>query len=348
MNKPKVMYILGHYPQISETYIQAEIEAVSEQYEVIIIALNDVNNDDSITQYKHHNPYIVAEGFDRLCYAIEMFKPQLLHTHWLIRLSIVSAAAKKYDIPFTMRAHSFDTMPSSSPNSNSFQWHKIAQKVIPQTTQNELCLGVLAYPFSRPYLESNGVPANKILDCYPAINFSRFYDTSPNGDQIMNTGACIPKKKMRDFIDLAIQVPERNFVLYPVSYLVGNVKNYNTAKGHPVTIHQPVEPSDMPAEYKKSAWLVYTASKDLNQVGWPLAAAEAQAAGVGVLLPNLRPDMRDYIGDSGYIYSSIEEAAEIIKSPPPKDIRQRGFENARKSDIQQHKHLLTDLWHRAL
>ncbi len=55
----------------------------------------------------------------------------------------------------------------------------------------------------------------------------------------------------------------------------------------------------MPGEYKKHQWLVYTACPQINQVGWPLSIAEAQAAGVGICMPEIRPDIREYIGDAG-------------------------------------------------
>ena len=79
---------------------------------------------------------------------------------------------------------------------------------------------------------------------------------------------------------------------------------------------------DMPPMYKKHEWLVYTACRTLGHVGWPMAVAEAQASGVGVLVPNLRPDLADYVGEAGYLYDSLEEAAEIIQQPFPDDKRQ--------------------------
>lgn len=37
----------------------------------------------------------------------------------------------------------------------------------------------------------------------------------------------------------------------------------------------------------------------------------------------------------------------IISQPYPDEMREIGFEQAKKSDIENHKHLLTDLWDRA-
>ena len=37
-----------------------------------------------------------------------------------------------------------------------------------------------------------------------------------------------------------------------------------------------------------------------------MAIAEAQAAGVGVCMPNIRPDIKEYVGEAGFVYDSIE------------------------------------------
>jgi hypothetical protein len=105
----------------------------------------------------------------------------------------------------------------------------------------------------------------------------------------------------------------------------------------------------MPAEYKKHRWLVYTGDFDYPMLGWPMAIAEAQAAGVGVCIPNLRPDLAQYVGEgAGVLYDSIDELPGVVDGPLPDEIRERGFEQARRSDIEEHKHLLTGLWEDAL
>jgi hypothetical protein len=205
----------------------------------------------------------------------------------------------------------------------------------------------LAFPFARPRLERAGIRGEKIVDCFPVINFRRFYNTDPNGDAVMNVGAALGKKKMEDFIELGSRVPHMKLNLYALSYKVERLREINRAKGNPVNIIPPVELEDMPAEYKKHRWLVYTASKS-GRVGWPMAVAEAQASGVGVCMANIRPDLKDYVGDAGYLFDSVDDALNIISKPFPEELRQRGFERARKSDVFEHRKLLFGLWKKAL
>ena len=162
------------------------------------------------------------------------------------------------------------------------------------------------------------VPAAAVVD----QRIDRFLDRGPNGDAIMNTGAALPKKNMEAYMDLTATMPSRRFNLYAMGYDVSVLKAYNLSRGNPVTLVRPVEPRAMPAEYKKHAWLVYTASAEINTVGWPMAIAEAQASGVGVLMQEIRPDLRAWVGPAGYLFRTIEEAAAIVSRPFPAERRQ--------------------------
>jgi len=91
----------------------------------------------------------------------------------------------------------------------------------------------------------------------------------------------------------------------------------------------------MPAEYKRHRWLVYTASAKRNSVGWPMAIAEAQAAGVGVLMQNVRPDLADCVGP-GFLFDRLEEVERLVRGPVPEDRREAGFAHAMRSDVDGH------------
>ena len=187
----------------------------------------------------------------------------------------------------------------------------------------------------------------KAVSCYPIIEYDWFYDRSPNGDAIMNVGACIPKKRMEDFVRLGARMPWKRFNLYALGYSRVQIEQLNESLGRPVNMIPPIEPRFMPAEYKKHEWLVYTGNPDLPTVGWPLAVAEAQAAGVGVCIQRVRPDLEEYLGGAGYLFDTLDEAAAIISRPVPADMRERGFTQAKKSDIHTHIESLLGLWRAA-
>ena len=57
-----------------------------------------------------------------------------------------------------------------------------------------------------------------------------------------------------------------------------------------------------------------------------------------------RLDLEEYIGESGYLFNSIDEISNIVKESPSSKIRERSFIPAQKSSIDEHIHTLFKLW----
>jgi glycosyltransferase involved in cell wall biosynthesis len=331
------MYIVECYPAITETYIQSEIDALRDDYEIRISALQKAE----YPNQSHHPSYEIADPA-RMLEAIEEFRPHVLHTHWLVNVPLLGELARRTGVPFTVRAHSFDGI-----------WNEtegIPPLIIDLTSilNSDLCLGVIGFPFMRKNFERAGLRSEKIRDSHPVLNYERFLDRSPNGPAIMTGGAGRAPKRMEDFLELAAVLPGMEFNLYAVGHHVEKLRELNSLSGNRVNIMPPVQPALMPYEYKKHRWLVETASLEVNARGWPIMVAEAQASGVGVCMRNIRSDLKEYVGDCGLLYESIEEVREIISQPFSEELRQLGFEHAGKSDIRRHKNVLTELWQTAI
>lgn len=335
--KPRVLFVLERYPQLSETYIKAEVEALLPAWDVQIISLKRVDHPDPERQPFYH----VADS-GALLRAVRDLRPQVLHTHYLHMASKLVGLAEATGIPFSLRAHSFDSIQvPGRPQPPGYGR-------IGAAAAHPLCLGILSFPFTRRWLEAAGVPPAKLHDSFPVVNVARFHDRGPNGRGIMNTGAALPKKGFQDYLRLAALRPDAPFDLYPVGYQTETLAASNAALGHPVNLH-PTRPSArMPEVYKAHDWLVYTADFGLGTVGWPMAVAEAQASGCGVLVAGLRPDLADYLGGAGLVYRTLEEAADLLAGPCPPEMRERGFEVAWRSDIGRNLGQLTGLWERSL
>ncbi len=343
MTKRKVVYLLFHYPSITEGYIESEIHAIAHEYDVLVIAVD--RNPTGVTLYNNHSEYRYIYDDDDIVEAIKQFGANVVHAHRLFMLPRIAKICHRLDLPYTVRSHAHDAIPSKDPRVS--EWMNEAPKVLPTLTSCSLCRGILAFPFARRNLENWGVKPRKIFDCYPVIDFQRFYDPSPNGTTVVNSGSYMPKKNMEDFLRLGKMMPDKNFKLYALSsrmHSIENLRSINLAMNSPVTIMSPVQPENMPREWKQAEWMVYTADREFANVGWPVSIAEAQAAGVGVCVPNIRPDIPDYVGKGGYTYSSLEEVAKIISQPFDQKRRELGFEQARKSDVFQHREILLNLW----
>jgi glycosyltransferase involved in cell wall biosynthesis len=329
--KQKILVVVQEYPQVSETYIKNELDALEKSYDLELLALMPGN-----CPYRSRRPHIVLSQANQTNVVdyLKRFGPAIIHAHYLAILGIVFEIARRLNVPFTIRAHSFDVLGSD-----------LAKMNLRAIGSSPLFRGVLCFPFMRQRLIDAGLPERKVFACNPVIDVLRFRDLAPNGADIMNVGAALPKKNMEDFIALSKLVPERTFNLYGLGYDTPRLMEVNAGMGGRVTFVPPVDPEDMPGEYKKHCWLVYTASRTINTVGWPMALIEAQASGVGVCVQRIREDLRDYVGDAGSFFEAPEDLVDVLRTNPPETMRKAGFEWASQFDYRLQLHVLTDLWH---
>lgn len=329
VSKLRVLVLLSNYPTLSQTYKENELRALLPHCELRVLSIGASDH-----LHRDHLPFTTISTLSEAKREVDAFKPDIVHGHYIHLLKQLTQVARMADRPFTVRTHSFDIMRLQPEGLRQFARFMNASA----------CIGVLCFPFLRERLLRAGLDERKLHDCWPVIDFARFYDRSPNGEDVLNTGACLPKKNMESYVQLATMVPERRFNLYPIGYLTDEIDAYNKTHGSPVNVFDTVEPHDMPAVYKQHQWLVYSANPDVPTIGWPMAIAEAQAAGAGVLIQRIRPDVADYVGGGGYVFDRLEEAAEILSKPCPPTMREAGFRQARRSDVSQHIRILLDIW----
>lgn len=351
--RPTVLYIVKEFPQISQTYIKCEIEQIERDHDVVVLTRREPD-----LSYEPHHGYQRVSSVDEAVEIAQDVCPDVIHTHYLNQLAFTGQLAERLTTPFTARAHSFDVLALRRKSLRGRIKERVRAKLAGSTTlarswefrqgmpylAHELFRGLLTFPFARPWLREAGVSDDAMIDTFPAVDVAKFMDRSPNGEDVMNTGVATAKKKMEDFLYLSTLVPERKFRLYAMGYDVERLRAANESRASDVEIVPPIQPDAMPAEYKRHQWLVYTADFDLATVGWPMAVAEAQASGVGVCMPRIRDDLALYLGDGGILYDAIEDVADIVRRPVPHELREAGFEQARRSDIADNIHLLTDLW----
>ncbi|MFZ3033246.1 MAG: hypothetical protein WA138_04470 [Parvibaculum sp.] len=327
--KQRLLYVLVNYPTLSQTYKDSEIGALHSDFEIEILTIGQ-----SQAKYRQHYPFSAPQNQGEFETSIKRFKPDIVHGHYLHTADRLFAVSQIADCPFTLRTHSFDVL---GPTPEQIK-HYV------KFLNTDRCLGILVFPFLANTLERLGVHHSKIVTDWPVVDLKRFHDESPNGKAIINTGACIPKKNMASFLELASRCPSRDFRLYPIGYLTSQIESLNVSKGNPVKIFPTVEPYEMPSVYKQCEWLIYTANPQVPTIGWPMAVAEAQASGCGVLMQKVRPDLDEYVGPGGYTFTTLDEALDILNRPYPETMRTSGFKWAEKSDIRKNIHRLTDLW----
>lgn len=346
-HKPRVLFLLREYPEIGQTFIKNEIEALEADYEIGILTRARAE-----VPYANSRPFGFASDMEEFVAQVELFRPDVLHTHFLTEIPFIGELSRRTGVPFTVRTHSCDTIGLKRRSLGDRLRRMMRLAALHDdfsVIDSALCLGVLGFPCARPWMVRAGVNPAKLVDCFPVVRFAAFHDESPNVDAVMNIGPVAATRATPEFLRLAKKVPDRAFNLYALGTDTEPLEKRSIETGARVNIIGPVEPEDMPAEYKKHRWLVYTGDLGAPEIGWPMAIAEAQASGVGVCMPALRRDLLQYVGEgAGILYETIDELPAIVSAPVPEEMRIRGFEQARKSDIERHKHLLTDLWDDAI
>jgi hypothetical protein len=206
---------------------------------------------------------------------------------------------------------------------------------------------VLGFPYVVKDLIGAGLQTSKAIASPPVIDTQAFLNRSANGNGVMNCGAAVPKHAMGRFIEIAKQSKNgRPWSLYPLGHEAPLLKQRNRSMGSPCEVFEPIDPSEMPNEYKKAEYLLLCSHGLGNGIGWPVSVGEAQASGVVPVVPNIRPDMADYLAGGGFLYDKVEDALRFMNEPAPSSMREAGFANAERLDVRRNIHLLTDLWDR--
>jgi len=358
--RPKILYFIVRYPTFSETYMHEEIRSLRKDYDVKIITYNDCDDarrESFPYEVVKYNDWCLVYGaienidttfsrqpqrkfLRRVDAIIREFEPDILHAHYFGLSLLLEKLSNRHKIPFTVRTHSMDVL--SEPE------NKLRR--ISEAANSSWCKRIIAFPECRQRLLDSGLSAEKVVSCWPVINFERFYKPEPKSPtrKILCAGPTITKKAHSEFIDLAARMKDKDLVfdLYGKGPHLEATEKYNNEMGNPVTIKF-ADPDDMPEVYPNYDWLVYTADTKINKVGLPVAIAEAQASGLGLCwqeLPGRRQEQLDFLGGGGYLYKTLNEVEELLSSPYPEEMRQAGFAAAKRCDIEQHKHLLTDVW----
>jgi glycosyltransferase involved in cell wall biosynthesis len=360
--KPRILYFIAKYPQFSETYMHEEIAAVADDFDLKIVTYNATKfpraQSFPYEVVEYADPCLVYAPFHKIDVAfrsptqreflrridgiIDDFQPTVLHAHYFGLALLLRNLARRHRLPYTLRTHSMDML--SEPEEKL--------QALCDAVRDSWCQRVLTFPPFRGTLTGRGVPSEKVVGCWPVVNFARFHRPerrAPTGG-VLCAGPATPKKGHTTFIDLAALMRDSGlrFDLYARGVSLGATTRYNAEHGDPVTITY-ADPDEMADVYPRYDWLIYPGNPRINKIGFPVGIAEAQASGLGVCwqeLPGRREEQLEFLAGGGFVFRTVEELPAILGRPYPEEMRQRGFENARRCDIQGHKGLLTEVWHR--
>jgi glycosyltransferase involved in cell wall biosynthesis len=291
---PRVLYAIWHYPQVTETYLEAEIRALGRRGARI-----EVWSDGKVAV-----PYPAAVPVHRgsLAEAIDAFRPDLVHSHWLTSALDYEPVVAARGLPMTVRAHGFETTP-------------------------EAIRAVLARPsVQRLYLfphQLNGFGGDPRVRAVPAaFDTERFRPPHEKDPRlVVRTAAALPAKDLGFFLELAKRVPELRFVLAAATctdmeHYPGELRALAARLGSPAELRLDLPLDEAAALVARAGLYVHTAvppgEPGHSPIGMPISIAEAMATGAHVLVRDL-PALRAYVGEAGTCYRDLDHATQLLE-----------------------------------
>jgi glycosyltransferase involved in cell wall biosynthesis len=285
----RILHAVWNYPQLSETYIAAEIAFALRAGADVRVWSTIARHPAHVAQCRVHRGTLAA--------AIEDAAPDVVHFHYLV-LAQGHLHEVPPGVPVTVRGHSFDWSPA-------------------------LCRQVAAHPAVRrvylfPHFAALAADVPKVC-ALPVSYDSSLHVPSPAKDLrlVVRTAAGLPTKGLDDFFAAARLAPDHRFVLAAArcggadEYLEGLARLGGKGPGKvEVLIDVPCREA---AELVARAG-IYLETHDPrgHAFGMPVSMAEAWATGSHVLTPDV-PAARAYASGTGALYRDPEEAAWLIR-----------------------------------
>ena len=292
--RPRVLYLLWHYPQLSETYVESEIRCL-QRWGVDIAVWREVG------AASPYDPSVPVHSGD-LAKLVRDFQPDVLHVHWVGYALARGAQLGALGVPVTLRMHGFDVNQASL---NALLDHDWVHRVY-------------AYPHQLQLLDA---PDRRALGLSAAFDTSLFRPAIRKDTRmVLRASACLPSKELTLFLEVAKRLPSHRFVLCCVTcneweHYADELRRLAAELASPVELRFDVPREEMVGLVARAGIFLHTAhpphSPPGTPIGMPISIAEAMATGAYVLVRDL-PELANYVGDGGATYRDAAHAAELI------------------------------------
>lgn len=289
----RLLYVVWHYPQLSETYVETEIRCM----------LRLGVHVEVWAQIEGVAPYDSAVRVHRgtLAQAIEQSNPNILHAHWLSFVRSQRDALAAARLPLTVRTHGFDTSDD--------------------TLSAVLALGTVRRIFCFPHEIPKTAAAARLQPLQAAFDTTLFRPQRAKDRRlVLRTSAALPSKNLELFFEVAKRLPHHRCVLAVVTCslqeaYVDELTALWKAHGSPGELLIDVPRDELARLVEQAGLYLHTArlpgEAGGTPIGMPISIAEAMATGAHVLVRAATP-LVAYAGEAGRAYRDAGHAVALI------------------------------------
>lgn len=283
----KVLYIVGNYPKISETYITTEIRFMLRSGVSVEVWSPHVGTPGMPELVRvHRGP------FDR---ALRECGPDLVHVHYLVVYHDRVDMAGRAGLPVTVRGHSFDF---SVPAVRHFLDRPFVKRL---------------YLF--PHFAEAFKDEPRVADVPVAYDSAAHQPRAAKDRKlVLRTAVAKPSKGLDDFFKASALCPDHRFLLL-VNVVDPDYMPELRARAARIGRAELLEdvPNAAAAEWIAQAGLYMDTSDPTGHpFGMPISIAESLATGSHAFVRRSAAAAA-YLGDAGQLYGSAEEAAEMVR-----------------------------------
>lgn len=287
----RVLYVLRHYPQLSESYVATEIAFMRRRGVHVEVWSETSSPSPFETDVPIHRGSLAA--------AIAISRPDLIHLHWLHIFDLYRSTLAAAALPVTIRSHGFE----------------YSAGLVDRLLADEMIRAVYVFPHQYAELGKN---SSKLVAVPSAFDPTRYHpDDAKDRRLVVRVAAGLPTKELPFFLDVAALCPEFHFVLAMVrceglEHVVDEVAEENRRRGEPAELHVNLQPERVSALVRRAGIYLHTHPAE-PPFGMPISIAESMASGCYVLTRRIDP-FADYVNGAGDHYRNLDEAAALVRA----------------------------------